>query len=112
MGIGSGIGLNFVNPVWKIHGQKWTLLSGLYVGFVVIFGTLIAFYLYIDSLRYIKPTEASLLGSSEPLSATIVTIFWLHVSLGMFELLGGICIICTVLILTLGENYKNKTLLD
>jgi hypothetical protein len=34
-------------------------------------------------------------------AATIVTIFWMHVSLGMFELLGGICIICTVLILTL-----------
>lgn len=49
---------------------------------------------------------ATLWGSAEPLLATIVTIFWLHVSLGMFELLGGICIICTVLILTLGENYR------
>lgn len=106
-----GIALSFINPIWQIHSQKWTLLSGLYVAFVVIFGTLIAFYLYIDSLRYIKPIEASLLGSAEPLSATIVTIFWMHVSLGMFELLGGICIICTVLILTLGDHYRNKTLL-
>ncbi|RDU22493.1 DMT family transporter [Anaerosacchariphilus polymeriproducens] len=105
-----GIGLSFINPPWKIDGQNWSLITALYIGFVVIFGTLIAFYLYIDSLRYISPTEASLLGSAEPLSATIVTIIWMHVTLGSFEIIGGVCIIGTVLILTLGSNRENKKL--
>ncbi|WAG70598.1 MULTISPECIES: DMT family transporter [unclassified Clostridium] len=105
-----GVGLSFINPPWNIQGQNWSLLSSLFVGFVVLFGTLIAFYLYIASLQYIAPTEASLLASAEPLSATLASIFWLHVPFGLFEVIGGMCIISTVAILTLGSNTNKKPL--
>lgn len=103
-----GIGLSLINPPWQMYGQNWSLISGAYVVFVVIFGTLIPFYLYIDSLRYIQPTEASLLGSAEPLSATIVSVFWLHIPLEMYEIIGGLCIICTVVILALRSENRSK----
>lgn len=94
-----GIGLSFVNPPWVTHGHQWSLLNIGLVGFVIIFGTLIAFYLYLDSLRYIKPVETSLLASAEPLSAAIAAIVWLHIPFGVMQMIGGLCIICTVGIL-------------
>ena len=37
------------------------------ITFVVIFGTLIAFYLCLDSIRYLTPKETTLFGCTEPL---------------------------------------------
>jgi len=101
-----GIGLSLVHPPWKIQGQNWSIISAFFVAFVIIFGTLIAFYLYIDSLRYITPTEASLLASAEPLSATITSVFWLNISFSIFQAIGGICIICAVILLSMLRSKK------
>ncbi|MGD1699459.1 DMT family transporter [Dapis sp. BLCC M229] len=96
-----GLGLSLINPPLKIQGQHWSVITGFFVAFVIIFGTLIAFYLYIDSLRYITPTEASLLASAEPLSATITSVIWLHIPFGIFEAIGGMFIVGAVAVLLL-----------
>ncbi len=102
-----GVGLSLCDPlVWKMHGQHWCALSGLFVGFVVLFGTLIPFYLYLDSLHSIMPSEACLLASVEPLSAAVAAILWLHVSFGIVQAIGAFCIICTVVILALDSSNR------
>ncbi|MFC7373104.1 DMT family transporter [Fictibacillus iocasae] len=73
----------------------WSLLL-----FVIVFGTLLPFYLYLDSLRYITSTETSLLGSAEPLVATFVSVLWLHTSFGLFQWAGAVFIILTVFLLS------------
>ncbi|PLT35025.1 DMT family transporter [Bacillus sp. V5-8f] len=72
--------------------------------FVIIFGTLIPFYLFIDSMRYITPKESSLLSCTEPLSSVITSVFWLGVSFGMYQALGAIGIISMVILLTLSPK--------
>jgi drug/metabolite transporter (DMT)-like permease len=96
-----GIGLSLLNPPWQMEGQEWSLINVLFVVFIILFGTLLAFYLYLESLRYITPVETSLIASAEPLSAAVASIIWLQVPFGIFEMLGGICIIATVTILSL-----------
>lgn len=102
-----GIGLSSIAPPWQIQGQNWSVITGLFVSFVIVFGTLIAFYLYIDSLRYITPTEASLLASAEPFSAAIASVIWLHLPFSLFQAIGGLCIISTVILLSL-PSQSNK----
>jgi len=93
-----GIGMSFITPPWHFSGHS-SLGTWWLVGFVVLFGTLIAFYVYIASLKYISASEASLLSCGEPLSASIIAVAFLHVQLGMAAILGGLCIIVTVTIL-------------
>ena len=83
------------------HGSSdaWWL-----VGFVVVFGTLLAFYLYISSLKYISPSETSLLACAEPLSSAVVAMVFLNVRLGMPALFGGLCILVTVALLALKRS--------
>jgi drug/metabolite transporter (DMT)-like permease len=104
-----GSGLALVNPPWVYHGQHWSLITALFVGFVIVFGTLIPFYLYMDSMRFISPTEASLLGSAEPLSAVILSVIWLNVPFGLFEAIGGLCIVATVTLLSLQAKTKKES---
>nr|WP_243686307.1 EamA family transporter [Lentilactobacillus rapi] len=63
---------------------------------MVIFGTMLAYLFYLQSLSYIQPTTASVLGSFEPLSATILSILLLGISFGLPETIGGILILGTV----------------
>lgn len=105
-----GIALCPIASPWQIQGQHWSVITGLLVSFVIVFGTAIAFYLYIDSLRYITPTEASLLASAEPLSAVAASVIWLRLPLSLFEGIGGLCIVSTVLMLSLRPKNPSKTL--
>lgn len=98
-----GIAFSFIHQPWDFTGQ-WTNLSILAVIFVVLFGTLIAFYCYLESLKYIQPTESSVLSSAEPLSAALLSVVWLHVPLGMWQWLGTVCIIITIIILSRSKN--------
>lgn len=98
-----GIAFSFINPPWKFSGVL-SLSTVTSVGFVVIFGTLIACYCYLESLNYILPTEASILASMEPLSAVFLSVVWLKVSFGLADFIGTACIITTIIIL----SYSNK----
>jgi len=96
-----GIGLSFLYPPWRIPNVTWTIEIILYVTFVIIFGTLIAFYLYIESLKYISPKESSLLGCTEPFVAVIATVLWFQIPFGWYQVFGAIFIIGMVIWLTI-----------
>jgi drug/metabolite transporter (DMT)-like permease len=103
-----GLGLSAISPPWDIRFQEWSSIDWVYAGFIILFGTLIPFYLFMESLRRITPTEASLLSSAEPLAAILASVFWLNVPFHLFELIGGICIIGTVYLLT-RPNLQQET---
>jgi len=94
-----GIAFSFIHQPWNFAG-KWSISSILAVIFVVLFGTLIAFCCYLESLKYIQPTETSVLSCVEPLSAAFLSIYWLHVPFGLPEWIGTACIIATIIILS------------
>ena len=50
------------------------------------------------------PSESSILGCIEPLSATILSVLWLNVSFGLPELIGTACIIFTVILLSFSKK--------
>ncbi|WP_066305019.1 DMT family transporter [Bacillus sp. FJAT-29814] len=94
-----GIGFSFISPPWVFQGS-WSFPAFIAVVFVVIFGTLIAFFCYMESLKYIRASEASLLACVEPFSAAFLAVVWLRVSFGAAEWIGSLAIIATVFILS------------
>ncbi len=100
-----GVAFSFLHTPWDFTGQ-WSIKSIVAVLFVVLFGTLIAFYCYLESLKYIQPTEASILSSVEPLSAAFLSVLWLKVPLGIAQWIGTVCIIMTIIILSLVKTKK------
>lgn len=94
-----GITFSFVHKPWDFVGELSTS-SILAVIFVVLFGTLIGFYCYLESLKSIQPTEACVLSAMEPLSAAFLSVIWLNVPFGITEFIGTACIITTIVILS------------
>ena len=103
-----GISFSFIHNPLNFSGEI-SLDSIIAIAFVIIFGTLIAFYCYLESLKYIQPTEASILGSLEPLSAAFLSIIWLNVSFAPLQWIGPIFIISTVIILSYSKKEKVLT---
>ena len=69
--------------------------------FVIVFGTLLPFALYLKGLETIGPTEAAIVSAMEPIAAAIVSFAVLHILLTPFQYLGGALIIGAVAFIVL-----------
>lgn len=101
-----GTVMSIFHQPWQIDLSTWTFATTGYFIFIVVFGTMLAFWFYIESLHYLSPKETSLLGSLEPLAAVITSVLWLHIDFGFFQLLGTLLILCMILYLTTFQNEK------
>lgn len=106
-----GLLFNIVQPFWRIH-IPLTLGNISKLSFVVIFGTLLAFLFFLESLKYIRPTVVSLLDAFEPLSATVIAVVLLGVSFEWLDILGSLLIISTVFILAIGQRHNERAAED
>ncbi|MHC5308931.1 DMT family transporter [Myroides sp. LJL116] len=79
------------------------------VVFIVIFGTLIPFYMFLNAVKIIGPQKASLLACAEPLAATFIAVFFLDTPFTLMDYLGTSCILITILLLSKSPSKKNNT---
>lgn len=94
-----GLGMSFIHPPWKMNFASITLETYGYLIFTILFGTMIAFWFYIASLKSLTPKETSLLGSAEPLAAVGTTVIWLHEPFGFYQWIGMACILGMMLVM-------------
>lgn len=92
--------MSMFNQPWQINLSSWTFETSGYFIFIVVFGTMFAFWFYIESLHYLSPKETSLLGSLEPLMAVVTSVLWLRIDFGLYQFLGTLLILCMILYLT------------
>ncbi|OCA90449.1 transporter [Bacillus sp. FJAT-27225] len=104
-----GIALSFVHPPWQMNFKGLPLEAYLYLIFVILFGTMIAFWFYIESLQSLSAKETSLLSSIEPLAAVLTTVLWLKEPFGFFQWIGTACIIGMIIVLALSKQSSTNS---
>ena len=98
-----GVCISFAKPPWQPNGL-WDIYTYVGVLVVVIFGTLIPFYLYLRAVQLIGGQKASLLTSAEPLAATLIAVLWLGVPFHTMDWLGAGLVVATVFLLALDKR--------
>lgn len=98
--------ISFVHPPWRIDLQQFTTEVWINLFVVIIFGTMLAFWFYIESLQTLTAKETSLLGNIEPLTAVLATVFWLNVSFGIYQWIGTGFIILMMVYLAFAKEKK------
>ena len=100
-----------VLAVWK---QPWRLgigadmeVWGLFAVLIVL-GTIIPFTMSLSAIPVIGAMYANVLGSIEPVVASLLTFFILGTTFGGFEIVGFALIIATILILTLQKQSEGE----
>lgn len=104
-----GMALSIFHPPWQMNMKQLPLEAYLYLVFVIIFGTMIAFWFYIESLQALQPSESSLLGSIEPLAAVLTTVFWLNDTFGTFQWAGTACIMGMIVFVAFSKEEVLET---
>lgn len=103
-----GTALSFIHPPWQMNMASLTIEAYFYLIFVIIFGTMIAFWFYIESLQSLLPKETSLLSSLEPLASVFTTVIWLKEPFGTVQWIGTICIFGMILLLSLNKKSMGQ----
>ena len=102
-----GVALSFRHPPWAVEGV-WDARAVLFVAFILLFGTLLAFYLSLKALQMIGPQRSSLLSCAEPLSAAVLAVWWLGVSFGAMDWLGTLLILATIVLLSREQTPQTQ----
>ena len=77
--------------------------------YIAIFGTIVPFGLYFEAINLIRSTRASITATLEPISAGIISFFFLGETLEPLQVLGVVLVIAAVILLQLRREYDYRT---
>lgn len=100
----SGCAMSFKHLIWDVSFSNMSASTIIYVIFGIIAGTAFAFYLFIDSLKYLLPKETTLLGTIEPVIAVVTSALWLGVTFQSVQVIGIVLILILILMLSLKKQ--------
>lgn len=102
--LAGGTVIMFVFRPWEIMPVISLPLIGAVSG-IVILGTVLAYSFYLEGIRLIGATKASIISSIEPVAATVISALWLGTEFTFTDIIGFVMIISTVFIISLfGKN--------
>ncbi len=91
------------NPPWAAR-VAWTWEAAAACCVVILIGTVVAFWCYLASTKYVSPAVTGLLVSFEPLSAVVLSALLLGVTFGAWELAGAGAILANLVLLSLRRS--------
>jgi drug/metabolite transporter (DMT)-like permease len=100
-----GFGFSLFTQPWNISGT-WDFGTWTAFAYIILFGTVLAFYFFLRAVTIIGATSASLLCCVEPLSAAVTAVIWLEVTFLAMDWIGTLLIVLTVVLLTLGKKKE------
>lgn len=110
-----GWGMAIGGAVLMLIRRPWTMypvIDGqtvLAMSFIVVFGTICAFYFYLSGVRMVGASSASMLACIEPVAATVISVVWLKVKFQAIDLVGFAFVLSTVFIISLNQMKEEKS---
>lgn len=76
------------------------------VAFIILFGTMAGFSMYLTGVKMIGSIKASLVSCVEPVASMVLTAVWMKVSFTTPDLIGTLCVVATIIILAIPAKKK------
>ena len=99
---------NIIHPPFILIGQNHSYATWAMIFFVAIFGTLLPFYFFLVGVKLLNPVRATVTSTLEPIFAAIVAFLFLGEQLHFWQLIGGLFIVGSVLLMSLGGGKEKK----
>ena len=78
------------------------------VAFIILFGTMAGFSMYLTGVKMIGSVKASLVSCVEPVASMVLTAVWMKVSFTTPDLRGTLFVIATIIILAVPTKKRQK----
>ena len=101
------VNIGFGNPfTWPASGYEWVNLTAL-----AIIPTLLSLACTTAAIQIIGSTPTAILGSLEPVSAVLLSVFFLHQPISTLEIIGG-CLIVVATLIVINDKTIDQTILS
>ncbi len=98
----SGITLALIVRPWE-RIPSFDLAGLALFAFCIVFGTFGAYALFLQGVKDAGSMRSALLGTIEPVTATVATVLWLRISFSVADIV-GFALILTMVVLTAGTE--------
>lgn len=105
----SAVFWNLARPPFEFIRRSYSLTEWSWIFYIVVFGTVVPFGLYLEGINLIRSTRASVTATLEPIAASGISYLFLGEVLEPLQLLGGVLVIASIVTLQLKREYDNKT---
>lgn len=101
-----GLAFCLIRPPWEIGDGVWSVKAIIVLCGVVVLGTILSFFFYMEGVRIIGAGKASLYACSEPLSSAIISVCFLNVAFGWIDWVGSAMIISTIFLTSMQKKSE------
>jgi drug/metabolite transporter (DMT)-like permease len=118
----AGLFWAFVQPWWRfplevVNGSApllgrldhVTVPVWLLLGYVVVFGTVVPFVLFVSALHHVPATRVTIVAMLEPVLAAVFAWIWLEEELGSLQILGGLTVLGGVLLAQTARAEEDRS---
>lgn len=106
-----GLVLCVFHPPWETGGGIVDVTTVTMMAMVIIFGTVVAFWLFLEGMRIIGSQKASVYACSEPLFTAVFGVICLGIEFSLTDWIGALLIVVTVVILAMEPGKKHANAL-
>ena len=100
----------FAALIWNVlhfpleaFSHAYTPVAWWWIVFIGVLGTILPFGFYFEGINLIRSTHASITATLEPITAGILSFIFLGETMGIWQILGGILVIASVVLLQYGQ---------
>lgn len=105
----SAVSLNVAYEPLQILSVSYTPIQWGAILYIVVFGTLIPFGLYLTGVNYIRSTRTIITATLEPIAAAVMAFWLLGERLSVLQAAGGFAVISAVVLLQLEREHDERS---
>ncbi|MCK8602728.1 DMT family transporter [Desulfoferrobacter suflitae] len=93
---------------FESFARDYSGIEWFWIIYIVVLGTVVPFGLYFEGISLIRSTRASITATLEPITAGVVAYLFLGETMEPLQLLGGLLVIASVIVLQLRQEFDDK----
>jgi len=99
---------NILHPPLEAFMHAYSGVQWIWILYIGVMGTLIPFGLFLEGINLIRSTRASITATLEPITAGIISYFFLNEMLEIPQITGGVIVIVSIILLQLNQEQDDK----
>jgi drug/metabolite transporter (DMT)-like permease len=99
---------NVLHPPLEAFMHLYSPIQWVWIMYIGVLGTLVPFGLYLEGINLIRSTRASITATLEPITAGVISYFFLNEILKTPQIIGGVLVIASVILLQLKQEQDDK----
>ena len=99
---------NILHPPLEAFMHAYSRVQWIWILYIGVMGTLIPFGLFLEGINLIRSTRASITATLEPITAGIISYFFLNEMLEIPQITGGVIVIVSIILLQLNQEQDDK----